>query len=576
MTVWSRIAASVVRLPPPLTSAVSVERGLTAKMSDGVELVADRWYPTYPSGAGGLPTILIRTPYGRTLMGPLGRIYAERGYQVVVQSCRGTFGSGGEFVPVRTEQVDGRATLDWVAGQPWFDGRLVMWGASYLGMTQWAVAQDAPDFVKALCLQVTAANFRDSVVFPGGAFALETGLAWLHEIKHQELGWRAVLRARLRAARAVVTSSAILPIGKCDAAALGEPMAFYQDWLAHSTPGDTWWDVVDFSGRLENVPPASFIGGWYDLFLKAQVDDYEALRRAGRTARLTIGPWTHTSPGLFGETVRDGPRWFDSQLGTRPTHGQDAPVRLFVMGSRTWREFSLWPPAGETEHWYLGRGGTLTATPPTAPTGENIDNNSTSGSDRYHYNPNDPTPAVGGASLNMMTAGRKDQRRRESRRDVLTYTSPVINEDLTVIGPLTATLYVRSSLEHTDFFVRLCDMSANGKSSNLSDGIIRLTPGSVEKGEDGVCRLEIALWPTANTFLAGHRIRLQVSSGAHPLFNRNAGTGEPLATGSNLRSADQEIFHDAERPSSIALHVVPLLLQGALGGHGMGSPDPLG
>jgi predicted acyl esterase len=119
-------------------------------------------------------------------------------------------------------------------------------------------------------------------------------------------------------------------------------------------------------------------------------------------------------------------------------------------------------------------------------------------------------------------------------------------------------------------------VSAKGKSSNLSDGIIRLTPGSVEKGEDGVCRLEIALWPTANTFLAGHRIRLQVSSGAHPLFNRNAGTGEPLATGSNLRSADQEIFHDAERPSSIALHVVPLLLQGSLGGRGMGSPDPLG
>ena len=103
----------------------------------------------------------------------------------------------GEFVPVRNEQVDGKATLDWVAAQPWFDGRLVMWGASYLGMTQWAVAQDAPDFLQALSLQVTAANFRDSVVFPGGAFALETGLAWLHEIKNQELGWRTVLRSHL-------------------------------------------------------------------------------------------------------------------------------------------------------------------------------------------------------------------------------------------------------------------------------------------------------------------------------------------------------------------------------------------
>ena len=567
MTVWSRIAASMVKLPPPRTTAVSVERGLMAKMPDGVELVADRWFPTHHMAEGEPATVLIRTPYGRTVMGPLGRLYAERGYQVVVQSCRGTFGSGGEFVPVRNEQADGCATLEWVAAQPWFDGRLVMWGGSYLGMTQWAVAEDAPDFVRALSLQVTAANFRDAVVFPGGAFALETGLAWIHEIKHQELGWRTVLRARLHAARAVSASSAILPIGKCDAAAIGEPVAFYQDWLEHGAPGDPWWDPVDFGRRLEKVPPASFIGGWYDLFLKAQVDDYEALRRAGRTARLTIGPWTHTSPALFAETVRDGPRWFDSQLGPDPGERQDAPVRLFVMGSRTWREFSLWPPAGETERWYLGRGGTLTPTPP----GDD------GTPDRYHYNPHDPTPAVGGPSLNMTTAGRKDQRRRESRRDVLTYTSPALTEDLTVIGPLTASLYVRSSLEHTDFFVRLCDVTAKGKSFNLSDGIVRLAPGGpVEKGEDGVSKLDIALWPTANTFRAGHRIRLQVSSGAHPLFNRNAGTGEPLGTGANLRSADQEIFHDVEHPSSIALHVVPLLLAGSRGGRGMGSPDPLG
>ena len=571
MTWWSRVAASAVKLPPAHTNAVSVERGLIAPMPDGVELVADRWHPTQRQGEGGgqPATVLIRTPYGRTIMGPLGRLYAERGYQVVVQSCRGTFGSGGEFVPVRNEQVDGQATLEWVAGQPWFDGRLVMWGGSYLGMTQWAVAEDAPDFVKALSFQVTAANFHDSVVFPGGAFALETGLAWIHEITHQELGWRAVLRARLRAARAVSTSSAVLPLGKGDAAAIGEPMAFYQDWLGHSAPGDPWWDGVDFGRRLEKVPPASFIGGWYDLFLKAQVDDYEALRRAGRTARLTIGPWTHASPALFVETVRDGPRWFDSQLDPGRAERQDAPVRLFVMGLRTWREFSLWPPAGETEHWYLGRGGTLTPTPP---------NDDEGAPDRYHFNPHDPTPSLGGPSLNTSTAGRKDQRRREQRRDVLTYTSPVLTEDLTVIGPLTATLFVRSTLDHTDFFVRLCDVSAKGKSYNLSDGIVRVAPGGVdaEKQEDGVRRLDISMWPTANTFRAGHRIRLQVSSGAHPLFNRNAGTGEPLTTGANLRSADQEVFHDARHPSSISLHVVPLFLVGSSGRRGIGPADPLG
>jgi putative CocE/NonD family hydrolase len=141
----------------------------------------------------------------------------------------------------------------------------------------------------------------------------------------------------------------------------------------------------------------------------------------------------------------------------------------------------------------------------------------------------------------------------------LTYTSPVLSEDLTVVGPLSATLFLRSSLEHTDFFIRLCDVTPKGRSYNLSDGIVRLTPGSVEKEDDGTFRLEIAMWPTANTFRAGHRIRLQVSSGAHPLFCRNAGTGEPWATGSNLKSADQEVFHDAGRPSCITLPVVRLL-----------------
>ena len=242
------------------------------------------------------------------------------------------------------------------------------------------------------------------MVFPGGAFALETGLAWLHEIKHQELGWRTVLRALLGGAQSgdrvergpAARASATAPPS-------ASPWPSSRTGSSTATPGDPWWDQVDFGRRLDNVPPASFIGGWYDLFLRAQVADYEALRRAGRSARLTIGPWTHASPGLFAETVRDGPRWFDSQLGAGQAgrdERQEAPVRLFVMGSRTWQEFSMWPPAGKTEQWYLGRGGTLAQAPAAT---DDI------APDRYHYNPSDPTPSVGGPSLNGTTAGRKEQ-----------------------------------------------------------------------------------------------------------------------------------------------------------------------
>ena len=382
---------------------MSVERGLTAKMPDGVELVADRWYPTDQPRPMACPTVLIRTPYGRTIMGPLGRLYAERGYQVVVQSCRGTFGSGGEFVPVRNEQVDGQATLDWVAAQPWFDGRLVMWGASYLGMTQWAVAQDAPDFLRALSLQVTAANFRDSVVFPGGAFALETGLAWLHEIKNQELGWRTVLRSLLGGPKVVAASSEVLPLGKCDSAAIGEPMAFFQEWLQHATPGDRWWDEVDFGRRLDNVPPASFIGGWYDLFLRAQVDDYEALRRAGRPARLTIGPWTHGSPGLFAETVRDGPALVRQPArGGGPGRSDDgragAPVRhglAHVAGV-------LHVAAGREDRAVVPRARRHAGARAPAATDDIAP-------DRYHYNPTTPRRRWAGRRSTWTTAGRKEQ-----------------------------------------------------------------------------------------------------------------------------------------------------------------------
>ena len=546
MTVWSRMAARLVRLPTAQTSDVTVERDLAAKMPDGTVLMADRWFASRASG--GQPTVLIRTPYGRRYMGPLGRLYAERGYQMVIQDCRGSFGSEGEFVPVRNERTDGQATLEWVAAQPWFDGRLVMWGASYLGMTQWAIAEDPPNFVKALDMQVTAADFRDAIVYPGGSFALETLLSWLYQVKYQELGWRTVLRKQMRAGKVVKAAADVLPLGQCDTALVGETVPAFQDWLEHTAPGDPWWDEINFGHGREKVPPSSLVGGWYDLFLLAQVGDYEALRRAGRTARITIGPWTHNSPGLFGEAVRDGLDWFDKQLGERRGKEPRAPVRVFVMGSRTWQEFAQWPPAGESQPWFLGRWGTLSTDPPHA-----------SAPDHFHYNPHDPTPAIGGAGLNFFTAGRRDQRRREHRHDVLTYTSPVLTEDMTIVGPLTATLYLRSSLEHTDFIVRLCDVSEKGKSLNLCDGILRLTPGLVERDADGVCRLDIAMWPTANTFRVGHRIRLQVSSGAHPLYCRNAGTGEPLATGANMRSADQEVFHDGDRPSHITLPVVRLL-----------------
>jgi hypothetical protein len=217
------------------------------------------------------------------------------------------------------------------------------------------------------------------------------------------------------------------------------------------------------------------------------------------------------------------------------------------MGARRWIELADWPPPFEEQRWYLGGGGKLRR----SLAGDAVP-------DRFRYNPANPTPGIGGSSLSWANAGPKNQQKREERADVLTYTSDVLASDLTVIGPLVADLHVRSTLEHTDFFARLCDVSQRGRSKNLSDGIVRLRPGDVNRSADGSISIRIRMWPTANTFKSGHRVRLQVSSGAHPLFIRNTGTGEPLASAARFSSADQEILHDAEHPSSIVLPICPL------------------
>jgi uncharacterized protein len=215
-----------------------------------------------------------------------------------------------------------------------------------------------------------------------------------------------------------------------------------------------------------------------------------------------------------------------------------APVRIEVMGGGGWRDLDDWPPAASAERWYLQPGGGLaTAPPPDGAPG------------RYTYDPASPTPAVGGTSVSG--GGPKDNRALEQRADVLTYTSEPLAAPLEIAGPVTAELHVGSSLPHADFFARLCDVDARGRSVNITDGIIRLTAAT---GEPRLARVE--LWPTAHRFAAGHRIRLQVSSGAHPRYSRNLGSGEPLATGTTLRAAEQAVYHDPRHSSAILLPVI--------------------
>ncbi len=523
---------------------VRVERDLEVPAADGVALLADRYAPADVERA---PVVLVRSPYGRR--GPFGlmcgQAFASQGFQAVVQSVRGGFGSGGVFEPL-DEREDGLATIAWLREQEWFGGAFAMHGPSYLGYVQWAVAAEAGPELKALSMQVTASTFRDAVNV-GGAFALESALIWVDltaRMKHSLSGITTGIMSPRRARRAALSGR---PLAELDRLATGAQQRFFQELLTNGA--DTpFWDRRDFSATVSRVDaPVNMTGGWYDIFLPWQLRDYAALRAAGHRPYLTIGPWFHADQRMMRGSVGEAVKWFRAHLLDDPSQLRERPVRLFVTGAAEWREFPDWPvPGMAEERWHLQPDGALAPGEPPE-----------SAPDAYRYDPRHPTPFLGGPTLLGETRPSTDQRRLERRRDVLTYTSAVLEEDLEIIGPVAADLRVRSNREHTDFVVRLCDVAPDGESLNLCEGMRRLMPGAPEAGADGVRRVAVELWPAGHRFRRGHRVRVQVASGAYPRVARNPGTGEPIGTATAMLTADQEVLHSPAHPSAIILPVVP-------------------
>jgi putative CocE/NonD family hydrolase len=530
MSLMSYVLQRQQKLPEPQTRRLRVERNLRVPMRDGVDLLADRWSPR--EGGDGLPTALIRSPYGRSglFAAMMARPLAERGYQVLIQSARGTFGSGGVMDPLRQEREDGLDTLDWVVKEPWFGEALVLIGASYMGMVQWAVADSLPPQVKAMIPVVTESALTREFLRADGR-SLEVPLEWGAMVATQE---RPLALLRMNAqTKSTARALRTLPLSGFDVAAVGSRSQYVQDVLAHDA-ADPHWDRLDHTHRVAGTSvPVSSVAGWYDIFLPGQLRDFRILQDAGRTARLTVGPWTHTEPvAATSEALGFGLAY---ALGEQPA--ERASVRLFVMGQGEWRDFESWPPAGyEPQRFHLQAGGGLAADLPTE-----------SAPDAYRYDPADPTPAAGGISIS--SGGRVENGALEARPDVLTYTTEVLEEDVEVVGEVSAEVWFRSSLAHADVFVRLCDVDSEGRSFNVCDGLVTVT------GADDLSQATVTLWPTAHRFTRGHRIRVQVSSGAFPRFARNTGTGEPLASATTLLSADQAVHHDPEHPSAVILPV---------------------
>jgi uncharacterized protein len=531
----------------PARNPITVQRDVPVRMRDGVALLADHYAP---AAAGPWPTVLMRCPYGRGLLySAMAWPYAERGYHVLLQSTRGTSGSGGTFRPYADEAADGQDTVAWLRGQDWFDGRLATVGSSYLGYVQWALTLDPPAELRAMAIQI-APHDLGFAAFGHGPFELYNRLAWSAQMAHQQEQRNALRQiwGAVRRDKRVAPLLSRLPLTSTGAAFAGNEASWYSEWLAHPDLSDVYWDARRATAALERAAvPVLLIGGFHDQFYEQTMLQYQALQRRGVPVGLTVGPWTHLGVDV-GLATRETLAWLDAFVaGTGPSP-RSQPVRVWTGGIARWSERSQWPPPGAAPvTWYLQSGGVLASDTLLAGSG------SPAGVSDFAYDPLEPTPSVGGRTTSY-AAGSRDNRDLEARADVLTFSTAPLAEPVEIAGAPSLQLYFRCDGGSADVFARLCDLSESGESRNLTDQIIRLGQAELVPGE--ACAVSISLPDVSHVFLAGHRIRLQVSGGAFPRYARNLGTTADQVTGTQTAVVHYGILHGQPQPSALTLPVL--------------------
>jgi len=556
---------------------VTIQQSVSVKMRDGVSLSADVYRPVSDEK---FPVLLERTPYNRTNEAQMANEFASHGYIVVLQDTRGRFESGGEFYPFRNESADGYDTVEWAAKLDQSNGKVGMFGGSYVGATQMLAAMAVPPHLVSIFPYVTASEYYDGWTYQNGAWMQWFSSSWTSGLAVD------TLRRQAESAQAPKEWVNQLPLQ--DYTILKPPATsslapYFRDWLSHERDDAYWqqWRVSDYYSRMTVM--GLHAGGWHDLFLKGSIKNYTGLHQQAATAearagqRLIVGPWAHaqTSPaGKIGDVVfgkaavldntATALKWFDYTLkGIKNEYTSAAPVRLFIMGENVWRDEQEFPLA-RTRYtkFYLhstkgansvAGDGSLTLIPPEAER-----------NDEFDYDPQNAVPTIGGRLCcgRALPPGPADQRPNESRSDVLVFSTPPLTQDTEVTGFISLELYAATSAVDTDFTALLVDVDESGYARFLTDGIVRaryrestkqvaeVTPGKIYK-------YTIDLWATANVFKTGHRIRLYISSSNFPRFNRNLNTGEDIISASRSVRAHQTIYHGRDRSSALVLPIIP-------------------
>ena len=543
-------------------------------MRDGVKLYADVYRPRRE---GRFPVLVIRTPYGTMREGaqtaPIH--FAQSGYVAVIQDVRGRYESEGQWDPFRSEAEDGYDTIEWAARQPWSNGKVATEGGSYLGHVQWRAASLAPPSLVAAFPRVASTNIYSNWAYLGGAFRLSFNFGWgvvrmpHHIMQPQYLHGGAAFSPDELSYEKILST---LPLKESDLASSNSAVKHYRDWIQHQGY-DQYWKSISDEERFGNIKvPVHTQGGWYDIFLAGTINGFTGMRNKGgsekarRESKMIIGAWGHGASQKFGD-IDFGPtanrslsarelQWFDHYLkGADNGIDREPPVEIFFMGANKWAHAQDWPlPGTRYTPYYLASGATLSAAKPDA-----------SGNDKYVYDPANPVPTLGGNNCcgTPTLAGPKDQRPIEARKDVLVYSSAVLSGPLAIAGPVKMKLHASTDGPDTDFMVKLIDVAPNGYAMNIAEGILR---ARFRKGLDRMELLEpgkeyefeVDMVGTANVFLPGHRIRVDITSSNFPQFDRNPNTGEALGASSKIRAAKQTVLHGGARASHIVLPVVDL------------------
>ena len=548
---------------------MQIFRNMRVSMRDGVNLSTNVFLP---DGIGPWPVVLVRTAYNRNFV--YDSSFPRFEMALVVQDCRGRYASEGEYYPFVNEANDGYDTLEWISSQTWCNGKIGMYGASYLAATQFYAAISGSKKISVLNPQFMAEDCWKQAYFSNGAFSLGLTWSWLCFETNSKTS-----EASLMPAFNVGELLRTLPLIDLDIKSGADSVKSYRDFVSNNVYCEFWkqFSLRDQYDKFQM--PVLLTGGWYDYYPSEMLKLFCELRKHSDTKqiadshRIIIGPWTHginysTTLGEidFGkDSLKENDatiRWLDCILHEKnASQFQSAPIKIFVMGKNAWQDEYEWPPVRiRYTNYYLHSSGNIDTTPP----------GKDEKPDTYDYDPSNPVPTVGGnhsigpynpGLYELAKPGPYDQRVLETRDDVMVYTGDILKHDIEITGPIIFNLFASSSAVDTDFVVKLADVYPDGMSINISEGIIRARfrnnvwgePELIEPGR--VYEFNVDMVATSNVFKKGHRIKIYLTSSSFPLWDRNLNTGNNPAYDTQMKIAHQTIFHDSLRPSHIVLPI---------------------